>query len=215
MRNQRGLRWVVGALAAAAFVLALSAVTARAQQTAPPGAPLPGNRDPLAEARERQQREAQLRSNERLGVPRSKEGWDVAAVIERMKDDFRGLQVQRNKLVRRLQSGGPLDYKHIAEEAESINKRAGRLRQHLLREAAGAEKKEPEKPLELGDGQLNDALFTMCKRIDSFTENPIFKVPSVVDVEQSAKADRDLRHILVLSGGIKRAAERLDKTHKK
>lgn len=215
MRNQRGLRWVVGPAVAAAFVLALSAVTVRAQQTAPPGAPLPGNRDPLAEARERQQREAQLRSNERLGVPRSKEGWDVAAVVERMKDDFRGLQVQRNKLVRRLQSGGPLDYKLIAEEAEGINKRAGRLRQHLLREAAGAEKKEPEKPLELGDGQLNDALFTMCKRIDSFTENPIFKVPSVVDVEQSAKADRDLRHILLLSGGIKRAAERLDKTHKK
>lgn len=201
--------------AAAAFVLALAAGAARAQQTAPPGAPLPGNRDPLAEARERQQREAQLRSNERLGVPRSKEGWDVAGVIERMKDDFRGLQVQRNKLVRRLQSGEPLDFKHIAEEADAVNKRAGRLRQHLVREEAGAEKKEPEKPLELGEGQLKDALFTMCKRIDSFTENPIFKVPSVVDVGQSAKADRDLRHILLLSGGIKRAAERLDKTHKK
>ena len=211
MRNQRALRLVFGSLAAT-FVLALAASTARAQQQT---APLPGNRDPFAEARERQQREAQLRSNERVGTAKLKEEANVAAAVDQMKDDFRAIQVQRNKLVRQLQSGKPLDYRLVAEEAESINKRAARLRQHLMRESAGAEKKEPEKTVEITDGQLKDAVFTICKRIDSFTENPIFKVPAVVDVEQSAKADRDLRHILLLSGGVKRAAERLDKTHKK
>lgn len=211
MRNQRALRLVFGSLAGT-FVFALAGATARAQQQTPP---LPGNRDPFAEVRERQQREAQLRSNERVGTAKLKEEANVAAAVERMKDDFRAIQVQRNKLVRQLQSGKPLDYRLVAEEAESINKRAGRLRQHLMRESAGAEKKEPEKTVEISDEQLKDAVFTICKRIDSFTENPIFKVPAVVDVEQSAKADRDLRHILLLSGGVKRAAERLDKTHKK
>ena len=211
MRNQRALRRVFGSMAAA-FVFALAGATARAQQQQ---APLPGNRDPFAEARERQQREAQLRSNERVGAAKMKEESNVAAAVEQMKDDFRAIQLQRNKLVRQLQSGKPLDLKLVAEEAESIHKRAGRLRQHLLRESAGAEKKEPEKTVEISDEQLKDAVFTICKRIDSFTENPIFKVPAVVDVEQSAKADRDLRHILLLSGGVKRAAERLDKTRRK
>ena len=212
MRNQRALRWVVGAVAAT-FVFALAGATARAQQR-PPGPP-EGDRDPFAEVRERQRREAQLRSAEMLGVSKTKEGADLNAAVEQMKDDFRGIQVERNKVVRQLQSGRPLDLKLVAEDAESINKRAGRLRHHLLREPSAAEKKEPEKPVEIGDELLKDALFTICKRIDSFTENPIFKVPAVVDVEQSAKADRDLRHILLLSGGVKRAAERLDKTQKK
>ncbi len=212
MRNQRALRWVVGAVAAT-FVFALAGATARAQQR-PPGPP-EGDRDPFAEVRERQRREAQLRSAEMLGLPKTKEGADLNAAVEQMKDDFRAIQVQRNKLVRQLQSGKPLDYKLIAEDAESINKRAGRLRHHLLREPPAAEKKEPEKPVEIGEELLKDALFTICKRIDSFTENPIFKVPAVVDVEQAAKADRDLRHILLLSGGVKRTAEQLDKSHKK
>ena len=213
MRNQRALRVLVGAVAAT-FVFALAGATARAQQSMPPGPPQ-GDRDPFAEVRERQRREAQLRSAEMLGVPKTKEGADLNAAVEQMKDDFRGIQVERNKLVRQLQSGKPLDFKLIAEEAESINKRAGRLRHHLLREPSAAEKKEPEKPVEISDELLKDALFTICKRIDSFAENPMFKVPAVVDVGQSAKADRDLRHILLLSGGVKRAAERLDKTHKK
>jgi hypothetical protein len=61
---------------------------------------------------------------------------------------------------------------------------------------------------------MKDALVTMVKRIDSFTENPVFKVPDVIDVQQSAKANRDLRHIILLSEGIRKTAERLNKTHK-
>ena len=62
---------------------------------------------------------------------------------------------------------------------------------------------------------MRDALATMCKRIDSFTENPLFKVPDVVDVDQSAKANRDLRHIILLSEGIMKTAEKLNKTRGK
>ena len=62
---------------------------------------------------------------------------------------------------------------------------------------------------------MKDALVTMVKRIDSFTENPVFKVPDVIDVQQSAKANRDLRHIILLSEGIRKTADRLSRTHKK
>ena len=82
-------------------------------------------------------------------------------------------------------------------------------------EAPGIEKKEPEKPTDIPDEQLTDALVRMCKRIDSFTENPVFKQPDVVNVEQSAKAGSDLLEVIRLSDGLNRLAERLDKTKKK
>lgn len=216
MGNQRvSSSVVVAGLVAFVCLLTLAVDSARGQQTTPGGPPPPGQRDPFGEVRERQQREAQLRSAEMLGTVKSKDQRVTAAAGEQLKEDFRDIQILRNKLVRRLQSDKPLDYKFIAAEAGEINRRAGRLKTHLLREAAGGDKKEAETPVEIADEQMKDALVTMCKRIDSFTESPVFKVPEVVNVEQSAKANRDLRHIILLSGGIRRTAERLNKSHKK
>lgn len=213
MVNRRApvARALNGFAAAVCLSCVFAASPARAQQGSTPGPPPPGNRDPMAEARERQQREAQLRSLEMTGGVKKDDRRGAEAAAEQMKDDYKHIQLLRNKVVRHLLSEKPLDYKFIAAEVEEINKRAGRLRHYLIH-ATEDEKKEP---VEIGEGLLKDALVTMCKRIDSFTENPIFKVPAVMDVEQSAKADRDLRHILLLSDGIKKTAARLDKSHKK
>lgn len=218
MRNQRASSSiVVVGFVAAVCLFAFTADSAWAQQTVPGGPPPPGQRDPFAEIRERQQREAQLRSAEMIGTskPKNQRGADSVAAAQ-LREDFKNIQILRNKLVRHLQSDKPLDYKFIAVETAEINRRAGRLKMHMLREVARKDdKKETESPVEIGDEQVKDALVTMCRRIDSFTESPVFKEPDVVNVEQSAKANRDLRHIILLSGGIKRTAERLNQTHKK
>lgn len=202
---------VVAGLVAAVCFLTLAAAPALAQRGATPGPPPPGNRDPFAGVREQVQREAQLRSAEMVGAVKPKDRRAAEAAAEQMREDFRGIQVLRNKLVRRLLSEKPLDYKLIAGEVGEINKRAGRLRVHLAREPAEGEKKEQEKQVEVAEAEVKDALVTMCQRIDSFTENPIFAVPDVVDVEQSARAARDLRDIIRFSGGIRKTAERLSK----
>jgi hypothetical protein len=196
---------------AAVCLLTLSVRPAQAQQTGPPPV---GNRDPFAEIRERQQREAQLRSTEMVGVKKL-DRRSAEAAAEQMREDFKSIQVRRNNLVRHLLSEKPFDYKFIVGEAEEINKRALRLKSNLLREVAENAKKEQEKQVEISDAQMKDALVTMVKRIDSFTENPVFKVPDVVDIQQSAKANRDLQHIILLSDGIRRTADRLNKTNKK
>jgi hypothetical protein len=207
--------------AAAVCALGLAAAPARAQRGPVSGPPPPGNRDPFAESRERRQREAQLRSvGMAAGAPRKSESRGSEAAAEQMREDFRRIQILRNNVVRHLQSEKPLDYKFIASETEEINRRAARLKTHLVREPdegekGGAGKDEREKHAELGDGEVQGALVRMCKRIDSFTENPMFKVPEVVDLEQTAKAGRDLRDIIQLSGGIRRAAERQQKANKK
>jgi hypothetical protein len=62
---------------------------------------------------------------------------------------------------------------------------------------------------------MKGALVAMCKRIDSFTENPVFKLPDVVDAPLSAKAGSDLQDIILLSEGIVKLAEKLNKTPRK
>jgi hypothetical protein len=213
MRNHRapsstvahGFVWAV-------CVLMLMAVSAQAQQGVTPGPPPPGNRDPFSEIRDRQQREAQLRSAEMLGTVKLTDRRSVEAAVEKMKDDFRQIQILRNNVVRHLQSGQPLDYKFIARKTEEINERAGRLKTHLIRETPEGEKKEPEKQAEIAEAQLTESLVRMCHRIDSFTENPVFKIPEVIDVKDSAKAGSDLRDVIRLSEGINKTAERLNKT---
>jgi len=213
MGDRRALRAaVVAGFLGLVCLFALSPGAARAQQPSAPGPPPPGNRDPFAEARERQQREAQLRSAELLGEVKLTDRRSVEAAVEQMKDDFRRIQVLRNEVVRHLQSGRPLDYKFISREAGEINKRAGRLKTHLLREVPAGEKKEPSPPADIEGAQLTEALVRMCHRIDSFTENPLFKIPEVIDVKDAEKAGRDLRDILQLSEVIGKSAEKLKKT---
>lgn len=196
---------------AAVCVFTLAIGSAQAQQTAPPP---PGNRDPFAESRERQQREAQLRGADIRGGAKPLDRRGAEAAAEQMREDFKNIQLVRNKLARHLLSNKPFDYKFIAGETEEINKRANRLKAYLLREVPDGEKPGQAKQVEITDAQMKDALVTMVKRIDSFTENPVFKVPEVVDVLQSAKANRDLRHIILLSEGISKTAARLSRTNK-
>lgn len=209
MKNHRALS-VPGQLAFATAVALLTLVpqAVRGQQTIPTA---PAVKDPFGEIRERQQREAQLRSAEMMGPARKGDTRDFEAGSKQMRDDFKAIQVMRNNLARHLLSEKPLDYKFIAAETDAINKRANRLRAFLIRESVEGEKKEENKALELGDNQMKGALVAMCKRIDSFTENPVFKLPDVVDAPQSAKAGSDLRDILLLSDGIMKLAERLNK----
>lgn len=212
MENHRALWAVQVGFAAAVCLLTFAPNSVRGQQNIPTA---PSVKDPFADVRERQQREAQLRSAEMVGPARKADTRDLEAGAKQMREDFKALQVMRNNVVRHLLSGKPLDHKFIAGETQGINKRANRLKAHMTRESVEGEKKEESKPVELGDNQMEGALVTMCKRIDSFTENPVFKLPDVVDASQSAKAGRDLRDIIVLSGGIVKLAEKLNKTQGK
>lgn len=213
-RNGRAQRALHAASLAAAFcLLGIAAPAALAQQTGPPPV---GLRDPFAEVRERQQREAQLRGAEIMaGAKPVGGGREAELAAERMREDFREIQVLRNKVVRRLKSSEALDYRAVADETEEINKRAGRLKAVFVKETPGEEKKAPEKEPEMTEAELTEALVRMCHRIDSFTESPLFKQPAVVDVQQSAKVERDLREIVRLSAAANRSAAHLRKARGK
>lgn len=179
------------------------------QQTSAPPSEM---RDPNAEARERQQREAQLRSAELLQPVNKKPGPTIP--LKQMAEDFKQIQILRNNVVRHLLAEKPLDYKFIANETEEINKRAGRLAERLERDTTSNDKQEESAQTEVADNQVKDALIKLCKHIDSFTENPSFKTPDVYDVKQAERARHDLQDVVKLSDGISKTAERLKKTQK-
>src|SRR5918993_756701 len=212
MDNHRALSAVarVG-FAAALFLLTLAPNTVMGQGNIPSA---PTVKDPFGEVRERQQREAQLRSAEMVSPARKSDTRDFEWGAKQMREDFKAIQLTRNNVVRHLLSEKPLDYRFIVAQTGEISKRAIRLKTHLTSESGEGEKekKEETKSVELGDDQMKGALVAMCKRIDSFTENPLFKQPDVVDLPQAARAKRDLRDIILLTEGIVKLAAKLNKT---
>lgn len=210
MRSSRASSVVSVLCGPAAVIFSLISLASPAAAQQPGPAPRPGRADPKAAARERQGREAMLRNTDLLSRSGVK-GPDAEAAAEQLKQDFTHIQILRNNIARHLTAGRPLDYKFIANETKEVNKRANRLRSHLLPLAPGDWAAEPHGAPPLGGEELTDALVALCRRIDSFTENPVFKVLGVVNVEESVKAAGDLQNIIRLSGKIKDDAARLNK----
>jgi len=216
-RRARASMFTFRFAAAALWVAVALAASADAAPQDRPGPPPPGNRDPFAEVRERQQREAQLRSTEMMGkaAPSDRRAAEVAA--GQVREDFKRIQILRNEIARHVLSGKALDYKFIAGETAEVNKRAVRLKTYMARETSKGsdDGKEQKRTDEIGEGLMKDALVTLCKRIDSFTENPMFKTAEVIDVAQSERAGKDLEAIVLLSDAVRKGAERAGKAAKK
>ena len=203
---------VAGCLATTICSLAMTAGTASAQQRVPSAAPS-GQLDHYSEMRERRQREAELRSIE-MRLKETAKKPEPNATLEQADQDFNRILVLHNEIVRHISADRPLDYKIISDTTGEINKRANRLKKFLVPpDPEGGEKDEKER-VELNSNQIKVALMVLCKRIERFVENPVFKVPGTIDAQEAAKAGGDLLRIIELSDNIKKDAGRLNKTLK-
>ena len=205
--------------ASAAALLLLVASAVASAQGPPAGAGAPGRVNPKDETQGRTNREARLRSAELEATSVQVNQKQLAAAIEQTKNDFKRIQLVRNDLVDLLVSKQPFEYKQLAEQAEEINKRAHRLKSFLMKpppeatQAAGEKKPEAAPPV-YDEAGMRAALVKLCNTIHSFTGNPMFKNPDVVDATQPAKAGGELLTILDLSESVKLNAERMAKASK-
>ena len=133
----------------------------------------------------------------------------VKAAAEQLNQDFKRIQVIRNEIAHALKVEGVLDFKRVSGQAAEVRKRALRMQAYLALRDKGAEEKGAEGRAEYDERGAQEALVRLCKRIDSFVANPRFTSPDVVDVDATAKASRDLREIIALSGDIRSSADRL------
>jgi len=205
-------------LACAAAVLVLAAASASAQG-APAGSGAPGRVNPKDETQGRTNREATLRSAELAATTGHLTQQQLAAAIEQTKNDFKRIQLVRNELVDLLVSKKPFEYRQVARQAEEINKRAHRLKSFLMKpppeatQPDDAKKPAPATP-EMDEAGVRSALVKLCNTIHSFTGNPMFKNPDVIDAAQPAKAGGELLVIIDLSESVKLNAERMAKASK-
>jgi hypothetical protein len=195
------------------------AAAAVASAQGPEGGGAPGRVNPKDETQGRTSREARLRSAEIGATAGQVNQKQLAAAIEQTKNDFKRIQLVRNELVDVLVSKQPLDYKQLAGRAEEINKRAQRLKSFLMKPTPEAEKAVEEKKTvdathPYDEASMRSALVKLCNTIHSFTGNPMFKNPDVIDAAQPAKAGGELLTIIELSESVKLNAERMAKASK-
>ena len=194
-------------LAAVCFLLIIMASATLAQKPADVGPP--PNPSPKERIQDQQNREFRLRNSETEANQAQVNQLRVKAAIDLVKKDYKRIQIIRNEMVDDLVANKPLDYRLIAERTGEINKRASELKKFLMPPVAEEKEKELKHEIEYKHEALKSALVKLCNTIFNFTENPVLKTPDVVDVQQSAKAGRDLLTIIELSGNLKRSAEKL------
>jgi hypothetical protein len=129
--------------------------------------------------------------------------------------DFEQLQVVNYSLAGAAVEGAPLDYELIKKNSSEVRKRASRLKTFLLLpevkdEQAQAKALEAQTP-----EALRAAVASLDALVNSFAWNPVFHQTNVVDLEQSAKAARDLAGIISLSEQINKRASEMSKLAKR
>lgn len=194
-------------------LLLLAVVPTYAQRA--PGGPAP-TIDKTNRVRARQQqesrREYQLRNFGR-NADSPKDGRHLQALMEQTEEDFNRILTLHNEFARLLASTKPFDYHFISEASAEIKKRAGRLQSTLALEQLETDTKVIEKPEDIDEAHMKDALVRMCKQIRSFVTNPVIENPNTVDAQNLTNARRDLESLIQTSGHIKKEADKLHKKH--
>lgn len=192
--------------AAAAFVLILLTPYALDAQTL---------REREAKRREMQERQWALRNLERLKDAPPEKGPDTRPAHDVVEQDFEQLQLVNYTLASASQKGAALDYELIKKHSGEVKRRASRLKSYLVM----PDWRQTLPPLTIVQTQTPEALRSAVASLDTlvnaFAWNPIFKQPNVVNLEQSAKAARDLEGIIALSERINKSAAELSKLAKK
>lgn len=190
-----------------AFMSLMAMPTPARQGTPPPS----GSYDPFAEVRERQRREATLRSAEIRPGKTPDDPRRAQVILDHLRQDFKRLQIIRNEIVHSMKTNETLDYGHLSDQTAEITKRAARMRTSLALPAHDGVDKARLNQTEFNQEQLKSALVKLCNGIASFVESPVFKSPGVSNVQESAATGHLLQNIIVLSSDIRKSAEKLKK----
>jgi hypothetical protein len=171
-----------------------------------PGAPPPSGRVNTERLRQQDmsRREYELRN---FGTEPSapKDRRQVEALMAQTEEDFNRIMTLHNEIARALASKNELNYQFVSDATAEIKKRASRV-QHSL--ALGLSEEEAIKPEESKDEPIKDSLVRLCNQIRSFVTNPSIENPNTINVDQMAKAKRDLESVIQLSGRIKKDADK-------
>jgi len=148
------------------------------------------------------------------GTPKKTDPKELEAVVAHVKQDFERILTLHNEIVRVISTDKALEHDFVSSATAEIKKRASRLQTILALDKLEDSEQNQHKLKALNDAQLKDALISLCKEIESFVTNPVIKTPGTVDIQQLAKARRDLEGVIELGDSINKSAARLKKSSK-
>jgi hypothetical protein len=128
-----------------------------------------------------------------------------STALAQISEDFWRIQLANDDLVS-LSGPSNLDSRLVAKTAAEIRTRAKRLKENL---ALPAPEKGSKFPADFPAGDIRSSIASLSKLIDSFVSNPMLSQRHMVDATLSLTAGRDLEHIIILSGEIRKTAARL------
>jgi len=195
------MRWNFSSIA---YVLILVLMTGDAVD--PQGPPKPTPRDVVTESNRKELDNLLLRKP----ILTSEDSAARQATLKQINEDFKALQLLTNELVTAISGPDQIDYKSALKLISEISGKASRLKSNMVLPKADPDKKKT--PVEI----LNTSTFSaevavLDKVVVSFTTNPIFQQPDVIDIDLAKKASGDLVSIIDQSGRLKKAASKLAK----
>src|SRR5262245_43281529 len=133
--------------------------------------------------RERQQRirELTLRALEKQQPVEKQDQRVIMALVEKVQEDFRRIQIVRNEMVRNLTANERLDYRFIEREVSEVNKRAQGLKERLFAPSPIEDPKDHEQRVEYTKELIKEALIKLCNLIYHFVDSPAFTNADVTD----------------------------------
>jgi hypothetical protein len=215
MENRHAKKQSIVTLLLITVLISIASTSIFAQQ---PGRRIPERRETLGERlrRERAQRqmaELERRNLENLGKTPAPEKSPERLLYDQIREDYQQIQVVNNQMMHATFGSrtSAVDTKLVAKALGEINSRASRLRSNLkLPKSEDEEQKQPLLNSEISDiRQLKSSLLVLDGLVMSFIENPMFRNHGVIDLDQSAKARRDLKGIIELGSLIKQTADKL------
>ncbi|HEX3085030.1 MAG TPA: hypothetical protein VHP99_10935 [Pyrinomonadaceae bacterium] len=183
-------------IAAIIFTLILGAGAAHAQST-------PRREDPF---QRKLQSVVQLEMIEAALTRPANSSNERSTALAQISEDFWRIQLANDALVVSLSGTSNLDSRLVAKTAAEIRTRAKRLKENL---ALPAPEKDSTIAADFAAGDIRSSIASLSKLIDSFVSNPMLSQRHMVDATLSLTAGRDLEHIIILSGEIRKTAARL------
>lgn len=137
--------------------------------------------------------------------------------LAQIAEDYEKIQVVNNKMMAATMPAATPDYARVAEVTAEIKQRASRMKENLrlsTQDPRDSDKSPTYKKAQ-DAATIKANLLALDGSIMSFVKSPIFTNPAVVDVEQAAKASRDLENIIEFSNLINKDAQKLKKVAEK
>jgi hypothetical protein len=194
--------------------LKLAILAALAFAALPPAAAGTQSSQAARDARriEMEMRQRTLRDLEKMVNKKPAKAPDARPAYNEVAEEFKQLQLVNYSLAGAADPKVPLDYARVRKESAEVRKRAARLKSFLSLPEAEADVKQDRDAAIQTPEALRAAVGRLDALVNSFAWNPVFQKPDVVNLEQSAKASRDLAGILGLSARIRKSAEELGRS---